>query len=85
MDEHSGSMLWRCRGYAYFCATLKRDQSFASWFDRLGGDVRKLTDDQKKARERLAALQNALIDLINLLDIKQVCIPQSPLLRIARG
>jgi hypothetical protein len=75
LDRRSGSMLWRTRGYASFCAKLKRDPNFASWFARLDCDVRALTSTKETARARLVALQNALIDLIDFLDNPPLRVP----------
>jgi hypothetical protein len=79
LDNQSGSMLWRCRGYAYFCTKLDedKDQGFARQFAMLKSDVRNFAEDKETARARLIALQHALIDLIDLLDPpkQSICIP----------
>jgi hypothetical protein len=75
LDRRSGGMLWHTRGYASFCARLKRDPTFASWFTRLDCDVRALTTTKEAARARLVALQHALIDLIDFLDNPPLRIP----------
>jgi len=74
LDEHSGGMLWRCRGYADFCDKLERRPDFKSWFARLNCDVRALADDRKTPRARLVGLQRAMIDLIDFLDDPKLCI-----------
>lgn len=74
LDKRSGSILWSTRGYASFCARLKGDPAFASWFARLDSDVRALTTIET-ARKRLVALQNALIDLIDFLDHPPLRVP----------
>jgi hypothetical protein len=75
LDKRSGSMLWRTRGYASFCARLKGDPLFAAWFARLDHDVSVLPTTMDAARERLVALQNALIDLIDFLDNPPLRVP----------
>jgi hypothetical protein len=85
LERSSGSMLWRCRGYAYFCAMLERDDTFKSWFSRLKDDVRGLTDHEDRASVRLVALQNALIDLIDSLDVPRGRIPEDSRRKISRG
>jgi hypothetical protein len=74
LDEHSGGMLWRCRGYADTCDKLERRPNFKSWFAQLNCDVRALADDQKTSRARLVGLQRALIDLIDFLDDPKHCV-----------
>jgi hypothetical protein len=51
-------------GYASFVAK-QDDAEFAKWFQRLGGAIQDLPGQRP---ERLVAVQNALIDLIDLLD-----------------
>ncbi len=54
LDERSGHMLWHCRATcASFSARLDRDQIFASWFTRLGLDVRALATSRNQRRARL--------------------------------
>lgn len=53
-----------CMGYASFVAK-QNDPVFAGWFERLGTG---LTDLPGKQSDRLTAIQNALIDLIDFLD-----------------
>jgi hypothetical protein len=85
LDEHSGHMLWHCRGYASFSARLDRDQIFASWFARLGDDVRALATSQEPAEARLVAVQHALIDLINFLDKPPLRVPSNSRSKIDAG
>jgi hypothetical protein len=53
-----------CMGYAAFVAA-QSDPQFAKWFTRLGDAFERLPDDKPV---RLALVQSALIDLIDLLD-----------------
>jgi hypothetical protein len=53
-----------CMGYAAFVAA-QNDPQFAKWFKRLGDAFERLPGEKPV---RLALLQNALIDLIDLLD-----------------
>lgn len=57
-------------GYAAFCARLDGDPQFARWFDRLRTEVDIVESAGHKGNERLVQLQNALMDLIELLDPK---------------
>ena len=66
--DRTVDMPWQCSGYAAFCSMLQRDQAFASWFVRLERDVRALANSTEPAHERLAALQNDLMSLIDFLD-----------------
>jgi len=77
LDNQSGSMLWRCRGYAYFCAKIddEQEQSFESRFGGLKSDVENLASDQNTARQRLIDLQHALIELIDFLDERRTYVP----------
>jgi hypothetical protein len=80
MLESSGTgqlmeMPWQCVGYATFCSKLERDQSFASWFARLDGDVRTFANSREPDSSRLSALQNSLMDLIDFLDDPPVRFP----------
>jgi hypothetical protein len=63
----SDDVPWQCTGYAAFCLSIERDQTFASWFTRLDQEVRAFAS-RKPSGERLAALQNYLMDLIDFLD-----------------
>jgi hypothetical protein len=55
---------YECMGYAAFVAA-QSDPQFAKWFTRLGDKFERLPDEKPV---RLATMQNALIDLIDLLD-----------------
>jgi hypothetical protein len=68
INAQSGDVPWQSTGYAAFCSRLEQDQTFASWFTRLEGDIRSLGANGDLGRERLTALQNRLIDLIDFLD-----------------
>lgn len=67
---------WQCLGYASFCSKLDQDEAFRSWFERLDRDLHKLAAGPGQARARLAALQNALIDLLYFLDQAAVRFPR---------
>jgi hypothetical protein len=63
-----------CIGYAEFCIKSDTDPSFAQWFIPLSKDIDQLAGDGQWHR-RLVALQNSLVDLINLLDPESVRFP----------
>jgi hypothetical protein len=67
LAAQSGDVPWQCKGYAAFCSSIERDKTFASWFTRLDQEVRAFANG-KPGGERLAALQNHLMDLIDFLD-----------------
>jgi hypothetical protein len=67
LAAQSGDVPWQCKGYAAFCSSIERDKTFASWFTRLDQEVRAFAN-RKPGGERLAALQNYLMDLIDFLD-----------------
>lgn len=58
---------WDCLGYAAF-VKAQDDKDTARWFTTLLDDVDRLTEGPEEHRERLVALQHALLKLINLLD-----------------
>lgn len=63
-----------CMGYGEFLAeVLPKDKPLV---DALAADVRALPDTLESARPRLTALQNALIDLLKLLDPKFLRFPK---------
>jgi len=64
----SGDVPWQCMGFATFCSTLRQDQTFASWFARLERDIRAFSSNRQVGRERLTALQNYLMNLVDFLD-----------------
>jgi hypothetical protein len=57
----------RCIGYAEFVAKLD-DPGFARWFTGLEGSIDLLAREHGQHNERLIELQQALIDLVELLD-----------------
>jgi hypothetical protein len=63
-----------CTGYAEFCARSDNNPSFAQWFTHLSEDIDQLTEGDQR-NPRLVALQNGLIDLINLLDPESIRFP----------
>jgi hypothetical protein len=58
---------WDCLGYAAFVKALDAKDT-ARWFATLLEDVDRLADGLEEHRDRLVALQHALLQLINLLD-----------------
>lgn len=62
-----------CIGYATF-VSLQNQPDFAKWFTRLGGAVTRLPDQWPRP-ERWVLLQQALIDLIDLLDPDELRFP----------
>lgn len=62
-----------CMGYGEFldCNCLDAD----ALFHELASDIRKLADQLEDAQPRLVALQHGLIDLMNMLDKKEIRFP----------
>ena len=56
-----------CMGYATFVSHL-RDPDFSRWFDQLRRDLSLLVEEPKAHLERPVLLQNALVDVLDLLD-----------------
>jgi hypothetical protein len=56
-----------CRGYASF-AHERQQPGFARWFERLEADVDLLGRDPDRHLERPVLLQNALVDVLDVLD-----------------
>ena len=75
-DAEAEGSRWQCVGYATFCSKLDRDESFRPWFERLDRDLHELAAGPGEARARLAALQNALIDLLDFLDEPAIRFPR---------
>ena len=57
-----------CIGYAEFCTRMDNDPSFARWFASLSTHIDQLASDGVPARPRLVALQQTMIELIDILD-----------------
>jgi hypothetical protein len=66
--ESSGSTVNDVLGYAAYCARIDADSGFARWFGRLLDEVDAVESEGHSGNQRLIHLQNALIDLIDLLD-----------------
>jgi hypothetical protein len=62
-------------GYAYFLK-MRKDEEFSRWFRKLRMDIDDLANGGGNA-ERLVRLQNALVDLIDILDPEYVRVPQN--------
>jgi hypothetical protein len=74
MIDNSASGDLACIGYAEFCARMDADPAFAQWFARLATHIDQLAAvDQWNPR--LVALQNNLVELINLLDPESIRFP----------
>jgi hypothetical protein len=71
-----------CIGYAAFCDRLDEDEDFRAWFTRLREQVDLLIGREND--QRIATLQNDLVDLIDHLDPKQLRIPPHFRQRVAR-
>jgi hypothetical protein len=56
-----------CIGYAEFCSRMETDPPFSQWIASLSVHIEQLPS-ANHPHPRLVALQNQLIDLINLLD-----------------
>jgi hypothetical protein len=75
MIDDSGGGELRCIGYAEFCSRVDADPPFAQWLASLAIDIDKLPG-AKHPHPRLVALQNHLVDLINLLDPDSIRFPE---------
>lgn len=56
-----------CRGYASFAQELQ-EPGFARWFDGLQADIELLAREPDLHQERAVLLQNALVDVLDVLD-----------------
>lgn len=65
LDAQPGLPRWECRGYASFVAD--EDAQLRRWFRPLENDVTLLAKEPART-ERLVAVQNALLDLVDALD-----------------
>ena len=74
-DAGAEGSRWQCLGYASFCSRLDQDESFRAWFERLDHALRELASGPGEARVRLAALQHALIELVDFLDAAGRALP----------
>jgi hypothetical protein len=59
---------YRCMGYARFVERFEGDSSFSRWFDRLVGDIDAMAEPSPGCMDRLAVVNNLLIDLLEFLD-----------------
>lgn len=59
---------YRCIGYARFVDTFEGDATFSRWFDRLVSDIEAMVDPSPGCMDRLAVVNNLLIDLLEFLD-----------------
>ena len=59
---------YRCIGYAQFVEKFENDASFSRWFNRLVSDMEDMADPGPGCMDRLAAVNNLLIDLLEFLD-----------------
>jgi hypothetical protein len=62
-------------GYAYFLK-MRKDEEFSRWFRKLRMDIDDLANGGGNA-DRLVRLQNALVDLIDILDPDYARVPQN--------
>jgi hypothetical protein len=73
IDNSAGGDL-ACIGYAEFCVKMDADPGFAQWFARLATHIDQLAAVDQW-HPRLVALQNNLVELINLLDPESIRFP----------
>jgi hypothetical protein len=66
--EQNGARHLECLGYAAFVQRLENDPGFARWFEKLGADIDLLASEPDAHTERVVLLQNALVDVLDLLD-----------------
>lgn len=69
-----GKVRLECIGYAEFVTRL-REPDFARWFARLRTDIDAMADASPAELERLVALQNALVDVVEFLDREHTRLP----------
>jgi hypothetical protein len=55
-------------GYARFVERFESDASFSRWFDRLVVDIETMADPSPGCMDRLAVVNNLLLDLLEFLD-----------------
>jgi hypothetical protein len=56
-----------CLGYVAF-VRRRSEPEFAHWFNKLEADMHDLASDPNQHRARIVALQNALVDVMDVLD-----------------
>jgi len=59
---------YRCIGYTQFVERLETDPNFSRWFNRLIHDMEAMMDPAPGYMDRLAAVHNILIALLEFLD-----------------
>ncbi len=67
-SDQNGARHLACLGYAAFVQRLEQDPNFGRWFDKLSADVDLLASEPDAHTQRVVLLQNALIDVLDLLD-----------------
>jgi hypothetical protein len=66
---------WECLGYAAFVDRLRTEPAFAAWFEPLEEGIETLAKEAPELPPRITELQNALIDLIDVLDPEHERVP----------
>lgn len=74
IDDSAGGDI-TCIGYAEFCSRMDADPQFAQWLASLPIHIEQLPAAEHP-HPRLVALQNSLVDLINLLDPESIRFPE---------
>jgi hypothetical protein len=73
---------YQCIGYAAFVTQMDASPSFTRWFRRLGDEISQLAEPEPGILDRPAALQRALMDVIDALDPDRIRLPQEYLKRL---
>jgi hypothetical protein len=72
-----------CIGYAEFVARLQEPE-FARWFARLSADIELMAGAPGRHLDRLVALQNVLVDLVDFLDPQHTRLPAADRRKLSR-
>ncbi len=67
MDDPDGPRRHGCIGYAGFTAR-RQEPEFSRWFERLSADIDLMAREPKAHLERPVLLQNALVEVLDVLD-----------------
>ena len=75
MIDNSADGELACIGYAEFCSRMDADPPFSAWLGSLSLHIEQLPVAEHP-HPRLVAIQNNLVDLINLLDPESIRFPE---------
>jgi hypothetical protein len=72
----AGAPRWECLGYAAFVESVKAEP-FEKWFRSLRSDILHAARTGQVPRDRLGAVHQGLMDIVDALDPEQVRFPQA--------